>query len=125
MNQKRLKYLFLSVNFIFNCIFIQFSRAENSNFANSSVSSNSASSNLKGQVARIMVAGLGGAVFGVSTLSFYGKPQEHLGNVAIGAVLGLALGATYVTNDTWNETQYSQDKYFAKPPLYISWNFHF
>jgi hypothetical protein len=50
-----------------------------------------------------MMSGLGGAVFGVSTLSFYGEPQKHLGNVAIGAAIGLLIGSAYVTSESLKE----------------------
>jgi hypothetical protein len=50
-----------------------------------------------------MMSGLGGAAFGVSTLSFYGEPQKHLGNVAIGAAIGLLFGSVYVTSESFKE----------------------
>ncbi len=49
------------------------------------------------QLATILFAGLGGAVLGLSTLSFYGRPQEKLANIAIGFAGGVILGTTYVT----------------------------
>lgn len=66
---------------------------------------------VKSQVAKIILSGLGGAVLGISTLSFYDKPQDHLSNVAIGGALGVALGSIYVTQEsleqnsltTWDE----------------------
>lgn len=64
---------------------------------------NSSGSSVRGQVARIMMSGLGGAVFGVSTLSFYGEPQKHLSNVAIGAAIGLLIGSAYVTSESLKE----------------------
>jgi hypothetical protein len=105
---------------------------------------NSAGSSVRGQVARIMMSGLGGAVFGVSTLSFYGEPQKHLSNVAIGAALGLLVGSIYVTSVSLNEdTNYSYKPNFefqfeedrlallkrfelskSIPPI-VSWEIHF
>lgn len=32
---------------------------------------------------------------GVSTLSFYGRPQARMGNVAYGTALGIIIGAAY------------------------------
>jgi hypothetical protein len=64
---------------------------------------NPSSGSVRGQVARIMMSGLGGAVFGVSTLSFYGEPQKHLSNVALGAAIGLLIGSAYVTSEALNE----------------------
>src|ERR1700712_1459226 len=49
------------------------------------------------QLATIIFAGLGGAVLGLSTLSFYGRPQDNLRNIAIGAALGVVSGTILVT----------------------------
>ena len=49
------------------------------------------------QLATIIYAGLGGAVLGLSTLSFYGRPQEKLSNIAIGFALGVIAGTSFVT----------------------------
>lgn len=54
----------------------------------------------KKQLTMIFLAGLGGAVLGLSTLSFYGRPQEHLGNIAIGFAVGVVFGTVYVTYNT-------------------------
>jgi hypothetical protein len=51
----------------------------------------------KKQAAIIIFAGLGGAVLGLSTLSFYGRPQDKLANIAIGAAVGIMVGTIYVT----------------------------
>lgn len=55
---------------------------------------------VKSQVAKILLSGLGGAVLGISTLSFYDRPQDHLSNVAVGGVLGVVLGSLYVTKES-------------------------
>lgn len=52
------------------------------------------------QLATIIFAGLGGAVLGLSTLSFYGRPQERLANIAIGFAVGVIIGTIYVTYQT-------------------------
>lgn len=49
------------------------------------------------QIALIIFAGLGGAILGLSTLSFYGRPQDRLSNIAIGFALGIIGGTVYVT----------------------------
>lgn len=49
------------------------------------------------QVATIIFAGLAGAILGLSTLSFYGRPQDKLNNVAIGGALGIIGGTVYTT----------------------------
>jgi hypothetical protein len=49
------------------------------------------------QLATIVFAGLGGAVLGLSTLSFYGRPQDHLANIALGFAGGVIIGTSVVT----------------------------
>lgn len=49
------------------------------------------------QLATIIFAGLGGAVLGLSTLSFYGRPQDKLSNIAFGFALGVIGGTIYAT----------------------------
>jgi hypothetical protein len=49
------------------------------------------------QLAIILYAGLGGSILGLSTLSFYGRPQDKLSNIAIGFAIGAILGTGYVT----------------------------
>ncbi len=49
------------------------------------------------QLATIVFAGLAGAILGLSTLSFYGRPQDNLANIAIGFAVGVIGGASYTT----------------------------
>lgn len=49
------------------------------------------------QLATILFAGLGGSILGLSTLSFYGRPQDKLQNIAIGFAVGIIAGTAYVT----------------------------
>lgn len=49
------------------------------------------------QLATIIFAGLSGAILGLSTLSFYGRPQERLSNIAVGFALGVFAGTVYTT----------------------------
>lgn len=49
------------------------------------------------QLATIIFAGLAGAVLGLSTLSFHGRPQEHLSNIAVGFAIGTIAGTIYTT----------------------------
>ena len=51
----------------------------------------------KKQLATIIFAGLGGAALGLSTLSFYGKPQEKLNNITVGFAVGVIVGTIYTT----------------------------
>lgn len=58
------------------------------------------------QLATIVFAGLGGAVLGLSTLSFYGRPQDYLVNIAIGFAVGVIAGTAYVTFQTVSTKDY-------------------
>ena len=49
------------------------------------------------QLATIIFAGLAGSIMGLSTLSFYGRPQDHLENIAVGFAVGVIGGTAYVT----------------------------
>jgi uncharacterized membrane protein YebE (DUF533 family) len=49
------------------------------------------------QLATIVFAGLAGAILGLSTLSFHGRPQDHLSSIAVGFAFGVIGGATYTT----------------------------
>lgn len=55
---------------------------------------------VRSQVAKILLSSLGGAVLGISTLSFYDRPQDHLSNVAVGGTVGALLGSIYVTKES-------------------------
>jgi hypothetical protein len=45
----------------------------------------------------IIFAGLAGAILGLSTLSFYGRPQDRLSNIAVGFAFGIISGTLYTT----------------------------
>ncbi len=47
-------------------------------------------------LANIVFAGLAGAVLGLSTLSFYGRPQDRLSNIAVGFAIGV-IGGTMLS----------------------------
>ena len=49
------------------------------------------------QISTIVYTGLGGAVLGLSTLSFYGRPQDYLGNIPMGFGIGIIIGTIYMT----------------------------
>lgn len=49
------------------------------------------------QLATIIFAGLAGAIMGLSTLSFYGRPQDHLENIALGFAVGVIGGTSWAT----------------------------
>ncbi len=49
------------------------------------------------QMATIIFAGLAGAILGLSTLSFYGRPQDKLPNIGMGLAVGIISGTIYTT----------------------------
>jgi hypothetical protein len=59
------------------------------------------------QLATILFAGLGGAILGLSTLSFYGRPQDYLGNIGLGFAAGVIVGTIYVTYKSATTKDYS------------------
>ena len=56
---------------------------------------------LRRNIATVMFFGIGGAVLGLSTLSFYPDPSNHISNITTGLGLGLVGGVAYITSDTW------------------------
>ena len=52
--------------------------------------------NTQNDVLIVAAAGAGGAILGLSTLSFYDKPSKHIANVWTGAALGVIAGVIFV-----------------------------
>lgn len=67
------------------------------------------------QVATIVFSGLAGAVLGLSTLSFYGRPQDRLSNIAVGFALGVIVGSIATT---YGATQ-SPDQFYGREALLL------
>jgi hypothetical protein len=90
-------------------------------------------SSVRRNIATIIFCGLGGAVLGISTLSFYGEPQEHIGNITTGLAIGTIVGVAYVTTQVSMEQQAFKRhdlgiESFAKmksikSPILVSWTF--
>lgn len=84
-------------------------------------------------LATIMLSGLGGAILGLSTLSFYGDPQEHIGNIWTGLAIGALGGASYVIVQNQKNSSLALDPFpesnrmkWAQqgPPIFrYSWEF--
>jgi hypothetical protein len=71
------------------------------------------------QVATIIFAGLGGAILGLSTLSFYEEPQEHISNISSGFAVGIILGTGYVAYQAtvaYNDLSQPHTHYVAQNP---------
>ena len=65
------------------------------------------------QISTIIFIGLAGAVLGLSTLSFYGRPQDHLSNIAVGFAVGIITG-TVITTYQAIHAPYEQYQVFEK-----------
>ncbi len=68
------------------------------------------------QISTIVYMGLAGAVLGLSTLSFYGRPQDHLTNIPLGFGVGVVIGTVYMTyqaavypDEFYREVSYQPD----------------
>lgn len=90
---------------------------------------------LRRNIATTILWGVGGAVLGLSTLSFYGEPQEHMSNITAGLALGLIGGTIYVVSSSANSNNalafppHSQPQnphqvvVAARPIWQMSWQF--
>ena len=61
-------------------------------------------------------SGLGGAVIGLSTLSFVEEPGDHLKNILVGAALGIMGGVAFVGYNTANK---GRDIYYGGDAMYF------
>ncbi len=59
--------------------------------------SSSEMSGTRKQIATIIFSGLAGFTLGLSTLSFYGRPQDKMANLGIGTAIGIIAGTIYTT----------------------------
>lgn len=70
------------------------------------------------QLATIVFSGLAGAVLGLSTLSFHGRPQDKLSNIAVGFAIGIIGGTIYTTykqaTQPYGATTMEREWYFAE-----------
>src|SRR5690606_32175938 len=59
-------------------------------------------------------AGVGGAILGLSTLSFYDKPSKHVANIWTGAAIGIIAGVVIVAMTHAQKTQDDLTTYSPK-----------
>ena len=72
------------------------------------------------QISTIVYCGLAGAVLGLSTLSFYGRPQDKLTNIPIGFGLGVVVGTIYMTYQAAaNPDEFYREAHFEYKPNFI------
>lgn len=50
-------------------------------------------------IGAIMLSGLVGGILGLSTLSFYTEPQDHIRNITLGAGVGMLFAVIYLTSN--------------------------
>jgi len=72
-------------------------------------------------LATVMLASLGGAIVGISTLSFYGEPQEHVSNILTGLALGAAGGTAYVFSPRGDHPSVALAR--SGPTVFYTWYF--
>lgn len=90
----------------------------------------------------IVLGGVAGAILGLSTLSFYGRPQDKLSMVPMGAAVGIIIGTMYTTfkaateprdfyslreaqPELWSLTEMPRDAQAASATPGASWSFTF
>lgn len=111
----------------FKCILVLVFAFSQISLAQSQVSS----SPFKRTTATILFSSIGGGVLGLSTLSFYGKPQEHTDNITIGVLLGFLSGVGYVFYDNYKPTMTNSfsswnqefEKHKKIAPTLIGWSY--
>lgn len=83
--------------------------------AEAQTSTSGTTNGIRRGVAIVMFAGLAGAVLGVSTLSFYGEPQEHINNIWTGLALGALAGGAYVVSQSQKATMKTEQQRPTNP----------
>jgi len=77
----------------------------------------SSTTSIRRNIATIIFCGVGGAVLGISTLSFYGDPQNHIENITTGFALGLIGGTAYVTSQVADLSKDQAEAVFPEKSL--------
>lgn len=63
----------------------------------------------KADMITVVGVGLAGAVLGLSTLSFYSEPKDHLKNILVGGAIGIIIGVGLVA---YNQATKSRDTFY-------------
>lgn len=61
-----------------------------------------------GDLSLVFGVSMGGAILGLSTLSFVDEPKDHLKNVVVGGAVGIIVGVAIVA---WKQAEKSQSLY--------------
>ena len=87
---------------------------------------------LGSQLTTILEFGLAGGALGLSTLSFYGRPQDKLSHIPVGLALGIFAGAIFSTSravtDPASLTAQTEPDFLERPmlpPLAFQWTVDF
>ncbi len=110
---KLLKTFIISISILASCL---------------SFSQDSGADDIWGETIRdvsiISAVGVGGAILGLSTLSFVDEPKEHLNNIVIGGALGIIVGVGIVAwlQATSGKKRYEGAYNLNSTPLKISEN---
>lgn len=62
--------------------------------------------NTRNDILTVAGAGIGGAILGLSTLSFVDRPSKHISNIWTGAAVGVIVGVIFVA---YNSAQRGQE----------------
>lgn len=65
----------------------------------------------------VLAGGLGGAVLGLSTLSFVDEPEDHLDNILTGGAIGIIAGVIYVAYRQANVPSYFDEPSHQNRPV--------
>lgn len=88
-------------------------------FAGSLPSWAQSQSTFKRTTATILFSSIGGGILGLSTLSFYGKPQEHTDNITTGVLVGFLAGVSYVMYDNYSQNMAMGERVAPLPNLFV------
>lgn len=95
-----MKNIFITLCVLVNIVFSQAMAQENGddNFAQESIK----------DISTVAGLGAGGAILGLSTLSFVEEPGDHLKNIVVGGAIGIIIGVGVVA---WSQANKSRDLY--------------
>ena len=88
---------FLAKSLIFNLLMVSGIFLSSPTMAQQAQSSSSGGGANPNPVGTILVSSLVGGLLGLSTLSFYKEPEEHIKNIPIGAAIGAVAAALFVS----------------------------
>lgn len=69
----------------------------------------------KSSVSTVLLSGLAGGILGLSTLSFYKHPEDHINNIPVGAAIGLIFSTLYISYNGVSEKTAYQPKFLIAP----------